>query len=68
MSETRFATIAQLQDFLAGSAEIEFSAHDRNDSERYAHISRVLKRFDYPRMKRVEQGVVLACLRSIWRA
>ena len=68
MNETRFTTIAQLQDCLAGSTEIECSSHDRNDSERYAHISRVLKRFDYPRMKRVEQGVVLACLRSIWRS
>lgn len=63
MNETRLATIAQLQEFLAGSHEIEFTAHDSNDCERYAHISRVLKRFDYPRLKRGEAGVVLAYLR-----
>ena len=63
MNETRLATIAQLQEFLAGSHEIEFSAHTGNDCERYAHISRVLKRFDYPRLKRADAGVVLAYLR-----
>ena len=63
MNETRLATIAQLREFLAGSVAIEFGAHDSNDCERYAHISRVLKRFDYPRLKRGEAGVVLAYLR-----
>ena len=64
MNETRLTTIAQLQEFLAGSHEIEFTAHDQsNDCERYAHISRVLKRFDYRRLKRSEQGTVLAYLR-----
>ncbi|MDZ7814208.1 MAG: hypothetical protein U5L74_14385 [Ideonella sp.] len=31
--------------------------------ERYAHISRVLKRFDYPQRNKSERGVVLAYLR-----
>ena len=63
MNETRLTTIAQLQEFLAGSHDIEFSAHDGGDIERYAPISRVLRRFDYPRLKRSEAGVVLAYLR-----
>ena len=63
MNETRLATIAQLREFLAGSHEIEFTAHGSDDCDRYAHISRVLKRFDYPRLKRGDQGVVLAYLR-----
>ena len=63
MNETRLGSIAQLQEFLAGSEAIEFSAHQSDDTERYAHISRVLKRFDYPQRKRDEQGVVLAYLR-----
>jgi hypothetical protein len=46
MDETRLTTIAQLQAFMAGNAQISFSAHG-GDDERYAHISRVLKRFDY---------------------
>jgi transposase InsO family protein len=63
MNETRLVTIAQLQEFLAASHEIEFTAHDSMDAERYAHISRVLKRFDYTRLKRSDAGVVLAYLR-----
>ena len=60
MNETCLATIVQLREFLAGSVAIEFSAPDSNDSKRYGHISRVLKRFDYPHLKRGDQGVVFA--------
>jgi transposase InsO family protein len=62
MNETRLRTIEQVQQFLAGSEEIEFSAAG-GDEERYGHISRVLKRFDYPRLGRVDKGVILAYLR-----
>lgn len=62
MDESRLRTIAQIQAFLDGSDEIGFSPH-AGDEERYAHISRVLKRFDYPRRKRSERGVLLAYLR-----
>ena len=48
MDESRLRTIAKIQAFLEGSDEIGFSPH-AGDEERYAHISRVLKRFDYPR-------------------
>ncbi|MDP4028546.1 MAG: hypothetical protein Q8P42_06210 [Gallionella sp.] len=47
MNETRLCTIEQIEQFLGASAQIEFSAHG-NDAQRYEHISRVLKRFDYP--------------------
>jgi hypothetical protein len=33
MNETRLATIAQLQEFLAGSHEIEFTAYGGDDDE-----------------------------------
>jgi hypothetical protein len=62
MDETRLTTIAQLQAFISGNAQISFSSHG-GDDERYAHISRVLKRFDYPHRKRADQGVILAYLR-----
>jgi hypothetical protein len=45
--ESRLITIGQIEKFLSGSLQVEFSAHS-GDGERYAHISRVLKRFDYP--------------------
>ncbi len=57
MNETKFDTIAQLQDFLKATPEVSFGGIGEKDgSERYEHISRVLKRFDYPHRKRAERG------------
>lgn len=61
MNEERLDTIEQIEQFLRASAPIEFSAAG-NDSERYGHISRVLKRFDYPRRGKRERGVLLRYL------
>ena len=57
MNETQLRTIEQIEQFLSASAPIEFSAAG-DDSERYAHISRVLSRFDYPRRSKRERGVL----------
>lgn len=46
MNETQLRTIEQVGQFLSASAPIEFSTAG-NHSERYEHISRVLKRFDW---------------------
>ncbi len=62
MNETRLRTIEQIEQFLSASGAIEFSAAG-DDSERYRHISRVLKRFDYPRRSKRERGVLLKYLR-----
>jgi len=63
MNETKLRSIAQIEQFLAGTQQVEFSVKDADDTERYAHISRVLKRLDYPRRNRRERGVVLQYLR-----
>lgn len=64
MDETKLRTIAQLQEFLAATPEVKFTlAAGAGDTERYQHISRVLKRFDYPRRQKFERGVVLTYLR-----
>ena len=62
MNETRLTTIAQIEEFLSGSGQIEFTPSG-GDLERYAHISRVLKRFDYPRLGKRDKGMVLPYLR-----
>ena len=62
MNETRLRTIEQIEQFLSASAPVEFSAAG-DDSERYRHISRVLKRFDYPGRSKRERGVLLKYLR-----
>ena len=62
MDESQLRTIKQIEQFLAASAEVAFTAHG-NDVERYAHISRVLKRFDYPRCSRHDRGVLLQLIR-----
>ena len=61
MDESRLRTIEQIEQFLAASAEVTFTAHGC-DVERYAHISRVLKRFDYPRRSKHDRGVLLRYL------
>jgi len=62
MDESRLNTITQIEEFLGASTQVGFSAHG-GDTERYAHISRVLRRFDYPRRSKPERGVLLAYLR-----
>ena len=61
MNETQLCTIEQIEQFLIGSAQIEFTTSG-DDNERYAHISRVLKRFDYPGRNKRERGVLLRYL------
>ena len=61
MNETRLCTIEQIEQFLSACTQIEFSKSG-DDSERYEHISRVLKRFDYPRRTKRERGVLLRYL------
>jgi hypothetical protein len=64
MDEAKLRTIAQLQEFLNAIQELIFSgtlAH--SDAQRYEHISRVLKRFDYLARSKLDRGVVLSYLR-----
>jgi len=61
MNETKLCTIEQIEQFLIASADIAFTAHG-DDLERYAHISRVLKRFDYPQRCKRDRGVLLRYL------
>ncbi len=64
MDETKLRTIAQLQEFLDATPEVSFTGTvGDGDTQRYEHISRVLKRFDHPQRSRRERGVVLAYLR-----
>jgi transposase InsO family protein len=63
MDESRLTTIEQVEQFLSGSVDVTFTAYG-NDTQRYAHISRVLTRFDYPRRNKRERGVLLAYLRQ----
>jgi len=64
MDETKLRSIAQLQEFLDATPEVSFTGTiGSDDTQRYEHISRVLRRFDYPQRSRSERGVVLAYLR-----
>ena len=59
MNESKLTTIAQIEQFLGATPEIEFSGiSDVGDAERYAHVRRVLKRFDYPARCKRERGVL----------
>ena len=64
MNESKLCTIAQIEQFLSASTLVEFSKSKYgDDSGRYAHISRVLKRFDYHQRTKRERGVLLRYLR-----
>lgn len=64
MDETKLRTIAQLQEFLDATPEVKFTlAAGVGDAQRYEHISRVLKRFEYRQCGKHDRGVVLAYLR-----
>lgn len=63
MDESRLRSIAQLKEFLVGCAQVQL-APAGGDSQCYAHISRVLQRFDYPRLGKADKGVVLMYLRA----
>ena len=62
MDDSKLSTLPQVEEFLSASTGVEFKP-DAGDLERYAHISAVLKRFDYPRRNKHERGVLLAYLR-----
>ena len=57
MNESKLLTIPQIKDFLAASSLIEFTKFG-DDTERYAFICSVLKRFDYRSRPRVEKGIL----------
>ena len=61
MNEARLRTIEQIEQFLKGCEQVEFTPYD-TDEQRYEHISQVLKRFDYPRRSKVERGTLLEYL------
>lgn len=66
MNLDNLTTIAQMADFLAGSQAIVFGVASTKD-ERYCLVERVLKRFNYPRLKRDEKGVVIQFLMKLSR-
>ena len=58
---SKLCTIEQIEQFLLASADVAFTAFG-GDLERYAHISRVLNRFDYFHCSRKDRGVLLRYL------
>jgi hypothetical protein len=63
MNESRLRTIEQLQEFVEATPQVQFSAHGGDgDSQRYQHISAVLRRFDYSGCSKADRGVVRAYL------
>ena len=56
MNDSKLRTIEQIELFLSGNVEVAFSMRG-DDTARYAHISRVLRRLDYPQRNKRERGV-----------
>lgn len=62
MNESKLCTIELIEQFLAGTLEISVTKHG-DEASLYQHITRVLKRFDFPRCSKYERGVLLKYLR-----
>ena len=57
MNETKLTTIGQIREFLAGTADIHWTP-EADDKARYAFIRNVLSRFNYPRLRRPDKGLI----------
>lgn len=64
MNEGKHVTLAQVREFLAGTADVGFEAQCE-DAERYRWIAAVLSRFGYRRLKRAERGLVLRYVQRV---
>ena len=56
--------IGELEAFLDGSQAIVFAVASNKD-ERYQFVEKILKRFNYPRLKRQDKGIVIKFLQKI---
>src|SRR3990167_1839950 len=59
MNDAQLHTLDQLRAFLNGTAAVGFSV---GANERYDFITRILRRFGYPGLRRADRGVVLRFL------
>lgn len=62
MNETKLTTLEQVRAFLAGTTAVGFCATEGGEDERYRHISGVLARFGYRRLKKPDKGLILRYL------
>jgi hypothetical protein len=64
MNEAKLHTIEQIQEFLAGTADVTFSIPNDEPTLR-AFVAAVIKRFSYFRRRKGHRGVLLAYLRRL---
>ena len=62
MNESRIGTLGQVRQFLAGTPQVSVQPR-ADDTERYGHINKVLRRFSYAALSKADRGVVLRYLR-----
>jgi len=64
MNESRLATIEQIREFLAGTADVAFSI-PADESTLRAFVAAVLKRFRYFSLTKAQRGVLYAYMRRL---
>lgn len=64
MNEARLETIEQIQEFLAGTADIAFTV-PTEEAKRHRFVVTVLKRFRYARLAKGHRGVLFAYLQRL---
>ena len=64
MNEARLATIEQIREFLAGTADIAFTV-PTEEAKRRRFVATVLKRFRYLRLQKRQRGVLFSYLQRL---
>jgi hypothetical protein len=54
-------TITEMESFINGTQAVAFGVASNKD-ERYTFVLKILKRFNYSRLKRFEKGIVIRFL------
>lgn len=62
MNDEQLHTLAQLQDFLDGTTQVDFAVVA---DERYDFIARTIRRFGYGRLKRTDKAIVLRFIERV---
>jgi hypothetical protein len=62
MNDARLQTLDQVRAFLRGTGTIDFSVAA---NERYDFVARMVRRFDYRRLRRPDKGVVMRLLQRV---
>jgi hypothetical protein len=64
MNDSKLATIEQIREFLAGTADVSFTSPADSNQTR-AFVAKVLRRFNYPEGSKAQRGLLFAYMQRL---